>query len=308
MSHDPAWMRTTGRLLSGLLQSDEEELVAFARDRLGEEAPDAQGVADVRAILVRLGEALREPSRERLSSVGYARRVLDEWSAEDTDAKPRAAPPERVHGAVLVTEKPVAAEAPSPQGIRLPIPQSGAPSPWVAPKVGDARVEQVAAIAPAKPERRAQATAAMSAVEVKHATLPFGGAPRSAMPMAVGDHEAAQSGETEDLDLESLMATPSTPFGQGAPGARVDPLAATARDASEPEAKVSLTLEHYASFCVERARWPEHRMQICRKYHVAPDGEEALHHHFRGALAQNAELNAQFEELKARAQRRLDIR
>ncbi len=89
-AHDPKWLRQTGRLLASLLQADLEDLDDFVRERLGGADIPRARVSDVRALVIQLGEALREPTPERLMGVEHLRRVTRDWrpSASRSAAAP----------------------------------------------------------------------------------------------------------------------------------------------------------------------------------------------------------------------------
>jgi hypothetical protein len=91
MAREPKWLRQTGRVFSSLLQAPEDELDDFVRERLDGADIDPARVADAREILIHIGEALRNPTPERLMSLEQTRRLLQSWQGEPrSDEEPLA--------------------------------------------------------------------------------------------------------------------------------------------------------------------------------------------------------------------------
>lgn len=283
MGHEPKWLRQTGRILASLVQADEDDMADFVRERLDGADVPPERAADARALLVRIGESLRDPTPERMMSLEYTRRVLEDWKAgeEKSPAAPSAAPPvapsppipsppASPQAAPSVSPAPARAPAaPSPPVIFIPPATGGSgPSPWAK---GDASAPDPMAM-----------TADGATPHAGHNPLPF--------------KEGAVATPPKKLSLE-----PHAAMGQTAPVSKKRSKNVLPFGGKPPP----LTLEQYAYFCVERALWPAHQVQTCAKYGVELAYEATLHEEYRQVLASDRALQAKFNELREQARSQL---
>ena len=97
MDADPKKLRAWGRLLSTLLQTPDDELDDFLRERLGGANLEERSLGKARALLARLGEAFDDPTPERWKGIEHAADTIDHWEegrsrTEDGDASSSASP------------------------------------------------------------------------------------------------------------------------------------------------------------------------------------------------------------------------
>ncbi len=277
MAHDPQWLRKTGRLLSTLLQAPEDGLDGFVRERLEDGTVDPSHAAAARAILVHLGEALREPTPERLMSLEHTRRMLEEY---------RAGVKEPVESAAAKAPRPAPAPSPAPLPAPMPPLPSGArpvidvapsrgPSPWAA--AGEPVLPRKLSLEPDGPMNTTFDGSAAS--------------PRPVLPFVSGAAPTPQRSSFE----------PHPEMGQTAPlGAST-----AAREMASDAAPPALTLEQYAYFFIERELWPQHQAATCAKYGLDVAGESRLRARYGRAFDADAALKARFDALCGDARRQL---
>ncbi|HEX5633643.1 MAG TPA: hypothetical protein VFX50_10450, partial [Gemmatimonadales bacterium] len=153
MAHDPQRLRKTGRILSSLLQTSDGDLADFVRQRLDGADVDPARAADARAILISVADALLEPTPERMMSLEYTRRVLEEWKVGEEKPSEEAAAVAPVVVAAPAPPPVAPVVAPSPLVHGPPAANATMRSPWApvapSPATRAAPVVQVEPAAPA---------------------------------------------------------------------------------------------------------------------------------------------------------------
>lgn len=206
MELDPKTLRSWARLLSTLLQTPEEELGDFVRERLGGAAVREAALQRGRDLLVHLGRALESPEPERWNGIEMAADTLDHWQRGMTQGA----------GADVASEPPARAEpiATGPQAgaaaARTPVsdapgpPLAPTPSPWVPPAAPPRAATTETAAAP---QPLAPVAAPSPARPSPVAASPLPPEPATASP-STPPPSATQSPSTPP---GSAIASPSTP-------------------------------------------------------------------------------------------------
>jgi len=136
MDADPKKLRAWGRLLSTLLQTPDDELDDFMRERMGGARLEERFLARVRDLLVHVGEAFDDPDPERWKGLAHAADALEQWE----EGRARGSD-ERGAGSEAPTSGPALAPGsvpprsptpPGPAGASTPAEHHPArgPSPW----------------------------------------------------------------------------------------------------------------------------------------------------------------------------------
>ena len=79
MDIDPKKLRAWGRTIAKLLQTPDDELDDFLRERLKTSELSEDALASGRALLVHLGRALDDPDPERWKGIANAVDTLEHW-------------------------------------------------------------------------------------------------------------------------------------------------------------------------------------------------------------------------------------
>ena len=279
MTHDPRWLRRVSRLLSGLIQTDEDQLSAFVRERVPNDEVNEEHAAEARTTLILIGEALLEPNPARAMSLGQARRALEQGQEADPTPSSAAASPSASTPASPARPSPAHPNPAHPGPAAPPAPPTPAPLPAavIKPKI------DVGGASPWAPDKGPDALA----------LTVDGAAPSSGrMPFK----KDASRKPPKKISLE-----PNPQMGQTAPVKPRTPAAALPF-AGEPK----ITLEQYAYFCVERERWPHYREATLTKYGLVEADEEPLHEHYRSAMDRQPALAKRFTDVRKQAEAQLD--
>ena len=281
----PAVFRSLGRLA----QCRDDELPSYRINFLHPSEVADEHLAACRDLLVEVSRAIVEDDAARWQAIRRAHLILfpaERAGAPDPAPTPAAARPEGVSDAPspwVAHVRPIAHPAPAPIAAPTPPPAvvlgappavSAMPSPFAgsgaprggAPPTFAAKVHALASTSPIL--HLSPRGPALPFVDREGAQPPIAGAPGKRAPHpggAGGDglEPVASLGKTEDVD-ESKASAPALPFGAGAP---------------------LLTIEQYASLCIEIEARPADRAAALGRYGVAG---EAAHQELKQAWARRS--------------------
>jgi len=282
MDVDPKKLRAWGRLLSTLLQTPEDELDDFLRERLDGAALEERSLAKAQALLVQLGRAFDDPVPERWRGIEHAADTVETWERGRTDeaaavtANPGSAPP--------TTPDPSSQPSPWAKGGAGP-PIQGAPaappSPVPSPPPPAPSPPPPAPAPLLRPASALMATAPVSDDAPQAEPLPFRKDAGSEVPAPVAERLAPSA---------ELGATVARTGGKGP----TLPFAAVAdeRSALANEPPPGMTLGKYAQLCVERNLWPDNTAGRRARFGIDEAGEAQADAYFKRRFDRDAAQRA----------------
>lgn len=317
-------------VVSGLALTPDPALPAFRRGRGGDPELDIEHLRRARDIIDALGYAVVAADAERWDRIAEVWRRLEK-DARDVPAAAREAPlpvkpkpswagrkkqpkhEQRPEQATVAEQSeplrevapPSGREPPAPFGMPRPLPSAPSSPPALAyglayggassPPAFSAAVAPAAAapppavvMAPGGPSAiDATSAVSLSDLELGVRPLPFrsGGSPTLSPSLHDNPHDAV--GQTGFM-LSPIEDAP-LPFDNPRPDG--------GQDAALPSHLLELTIEQYASFCAERAAYPEHIAAVRARYHVADEPQQiALDALWHRRFGTDAKLEPRFNQ------------
>lgn len=277
MEADPKKLRAWARLLSTLLQTPDDELDDFARERLAAPDLDQQALAKGRDLLIHVGRALDHPDPERWKGIAHAVSTIEHWeqgraqrtkpSSDVAAAAPAPAPAAPATPAPRLSPLPIPAAPPVlPVSPRMAAPVAAAPSPWM---------KGAAPLPPSSPPPPGARDLAAVSPRLQE-TAPARGPTGDPLPFRAG----AAPPPPAPIGLEPNPALGFTVTAASKKGPTL-PFAAVTDKPAASEPPAGMTLGRYAEMCVERTLWPANTQGRRARFGLDEAGEAQADEYFR---------------------------